>query len=395
MAYDVAVVRGRYGTLGDGWTYLNANEAPQRPVRVAGGVNKAFRSSPMPVGGGAAFGAHTVGEDTLREAREAIADLVGSSPELVVLGPDLETLYANLVREMAPMLRHGSSVVLSHQDRPALSRALSTAQAEIRWTHPDLGTGELPAYQFSDVIDHTTRLVSLPAAHDLLGTVSPVRDIVERAHQRARLWVLVDVSSYAPYKLVTADDWDADILAIDLAPMGGPEVAALVFRTERMLSRLDNPDALGGRVSPGLAGGVAPLVDHYANLVEDANGTRRERLEHSMPQLDRYLNSLGRDLTFFLGALPSVHIFGVSGEAAADARADRVARVSLAVKGVPAETVQQRLLDNGLFIELTPQTELLDEMGVTEIGGAVTVALAPFNQGHDVDHLSRVLASLA
>ncbi|WP_454044920.1 aminotransferase class V-fold PLP-dependent enzyme [Corynebacterium sp. Marseille-Q2516] len=390
MAYDVAVVRGRYGSLGDGWTHLNAHDRPQLPVRVSGGVNKAFRAAPTPT-----FGAHTQAEDTLAQAREAIADLVGSTPELVVLGASLEGLYAALAREMHSMLRHGSSIVLSHQDSPRLSRALEGVATDVRWAHPDLGTGELPAFQFSEIIDPTPRLVSTPAAHELLGAVPPVREIVERAHRGARLWVLVDVSAYAPYKLIDVDDWDADILAIDLAQMGGPEVSALIFRTNRMLGRLDNPEALASRVSAGLAGGVAPLVDHYANLVDDASGTRRDRLRYSLPQLDNYLHSLGRDLTFFLGALPSVHIFGVSGEVAAGAQADRTARISFAVKGVPAETVQGRLLDNGLFTALTPHTPLLRDMGAEEIGGAVTVSLAPFNTNHDIDHLTRVVASLA
>ena len=65
------------------------------------------------------------------------------------------------------------------------------------------------------------------------------------------------------------------------------------------------------------------------------------------------------------------------------------------MRGVPAETVYKRLFDNGLVTTLAPQTPLLTEMGVEEIGGAVTVALGPFNTYHDVEHLTRVVASLA
>ena len=35
MAFDVASVRGLYTSLGDGWTYLNAHDAPQIPERVS------------------------------------------------------------------------------------------------------------------------------------------------------------------------------------------------------------------------------------------------------------------------------------------------------------------------------------------------------------------------
>ncbi|WP_018118235.1 aminotransferase class V-fold PLP-dependent enzyme [Corynebacterium mastitidis] len=398
MGYDVAGVRGLYSALGDGWTYLNAHEQPQIPERVMAGVARAFRTAPAPIRGGApskhGHVARLERDLHIHAARVAVADLVGATPERVVLGSSVEALYRNLLRCMRPMLRHGSSVVASSLDRPELSQALIDAVPDVRWAQPDLATGELPAYQYATLVDRSTRLAALPAAHDLLGVVTPVREIVETAHQLSRLWVLVDASAYAPYRLIEADEWDADIIALDLAALGGPQLGALVFRDERMLHRLERPESLEDPISAGLAGGVSALVDHLASLVEGAAGSRRDRLRYCMDHLDYYLSDLGRDLVFFLGSLPSVHIIGVSGEAAAEAHVDRVPRISFAVRGVPAHTVYQRLLDNDLYTTLTPNTPLLDTMGLTEIGGAVTVSLAPFNQGHDVDHLTRVVASL-
>ena len=114
-----------------------------------------------------------------------------------------------------------------------------------------------------------------------------------------------------------------------------------------------------------------------------------------MDALSVYLEDLRADLYSFLSTLPAVHILGVTGEAAAGASDDRLPRLTFAVRGVPAETVYKRLFDNGLVTTLAPQTPLLTEMGVEEIGGAVTVALGPFNTYHDVEHLTRVVASLA
>ena len=148
-------------------------------------------------------------------------------------------------------------------------------------------------------------------------------------------------------------------------------------------------------ISSGLAGGVGPLVDHLAGLAGGESGSRRKRLRTSMDALSVYLEDLRSDLYSFLSTLPAVHILGVTGEAAAGASDDRLPRLTFAVKGVPAETVYKRLFDNGLVTTLAPQTPLLTEMGVEEIGGAVTVALGPFNTYHDVEHLIRVVASLA
>ncbi len=413
MAYDVASVRGLYTSLSDGWTYLNAHDCPQIPERVSAAVARSFRMStavsrPEPAAG--SHSRHNAGRPEglalLGDARTAVADLVGATPERVVLGPSLHALYAALAAAMRPMLRHNSTIVLNNVDRPDLTAALRRVDAEVRWAQADLGTGELPSWQYDGLVDGSTRLVSVPAAHGLLGNVAPVADIVDRVRGRSRAWVVVDASAYAPYRAITFDDWNADIVAVDLGELGGPEIAALVVRDEAMFGRLDalgHPDATGAaklaqRVSPGLAGGVSAAVEHYASLVErpaQGRSTRRTRLLASMGEASGYLNGLRDDLHTFLGTLPAVHIVGVSGEAADGASVDRVPRLSFGVMGVPSAMVNQRLFDNGIVATEAPASQLFTDMGVPDMGGAVTVSLGPFNTQNDVDQLIRAVASLA
>lgn len=407
--YDVASVRGLYTGLSDGWTYLNAHQAPQVAERVASGVARAFRTSSAVAAQDGPSGTHSAklpagrleGAAHIDAARLAIADLVGASADRVVLGPSLPALYQSLAGAIAPLLRSNSSVVLSRLDSPALSTAFSTIDAEVRWAMPDLGTGELPAFQFAELVDGSTRLVVFSAAHDLLGTVAPVAGIIDAVRSRSRAWTLLDVTSLAAYHPVDFDEIGAHVLGIDLAQLGGPQVAALVVRDTAMFKRMSalcpghTTPQLETPVSAGLAGGVGPLVDHLALLGGHLAGSRRTRLHTSMGLLETYLDGLRDDLYTFLSTLPAVHILGVTGEAAAHARADRLPRLSFAVRGVPAETVHQRLFDNGLVTTLTPRTPLLEDMGIDELGGAVTVALGPFNTRYDVEHLIRTVASLA
>lgn len=415
--FDVASTRGRYTGLSDGWTYLNAHDAPQIPEPVAAGVARAFRTASAVAALDMSAGSHSAPQRTgclegdlhVDAARAAVADLVGARADRVVLGPNIPVLYQSLARAIAPLLRHNSSVVLSHLDPPSHSAAFRTVPAQVRWAQPDLGTGELPGFQFAELVDGSTRLVSFSAAHELLGTIAPVREIIEQTRARSRAWVLVDVSALAPYRLIDFDELDADILAIDLAQLGGPQVAALVFRDTAMFRRIDALSAdrqghgakkLETPVSAGLAGGVSPLVDHLAQLCAGIDGvrpreSRRNRLVGSMEELEGYFESLRGDLYALLGTLPAVHIVGVTGEAAAGATEDRLPRLSFAVRGVPADTVHQRLFGNGLVTTVSPRTPLLSEMGTDEIGGAVTVALGAYNTYYDIEHLVRVVASLA
>lgn len=405
--YDAASVRGLYPSLGDGWTYLNAHDRPQIPERISSAVARAFRHSATVTRAEVQTGQHAreqeAGESAasgfFAAARAAVADLVGGSSDAVVLGPSLPVLYRSLARAMRPMLRRSSSIVLSGLDDDALTSAFDDAAAEFRWAQPDLGTGELPGWQYRELVDGSTRLVAFSAAQGLIGTVAPVEEITDEVRSRSRAWVLVDASAYAPYRFVDIEEWNSDIVAIDLAQLGGPQMSALVFRDARMFNRLDglNPShGLETPLSSGLAGGVSATVDHLAGFVDTPDErTRRESLKHSMAALDSHLDALRDDLYLFLGSLPAVHIMGLSGEAAAEADKDRLPRVSFAVRGVPAETVQRRLIDNGLVTTIAPNSRLLREMGVEEVGGAVTVALGPFNTNADLDHLIRVVASLA
>ncbi|WP_018296756.1 aminotransferase class V-fold PLP-dependent enzyme [Corynebacterium lubricantis] len=414
MAYDVFEVRGLYTSLSDGWTYLNAHDCPQIPERVSAAVARSFRMATQAVHPEVKTGTHSrssvgrpEGDAFAADARHAIADLVGSSANRVVLGPSLPVLYAALASAMRPMFRHHSSIVVSSLEDAALTVAFKGLNSDIRWAQPDLATGDLPAWQYGELVDGGTRLVSIPAAHSALGNVVDVQGIAERAREKSRAWVLVDATAYAAHRVVDLGEMGSDIVAVDIGALGGPQVAALVFRDEAMFKRLEslNP-ALGKQatgieklsldVAPGLAGGVSPLVEHVSNLVPVTERmSRRNRVVRSMTELGDYLDSLRDDLYGYLGALPSVHIVGASGEAAQGTAVDRLPRLSFGVRGVPAETVYRRLVDNGLITTVSKPSPLFTEMGVDEIGGAVTVALGPFNTESDIEHLTRVVASLA
>jgi selenocysteine lyase/cysteine desulfurase len=72
----------------------------------------------------------------------------------------------------------------------------------------------------------------------------------------------------------------------------------------------------------------------------------------------------------------------------------RIPVVSFAVQKVPAERVVQRLADNGVLAIANAGSQVLDVIGVNDIGGAVTVGLSHYSTMAEVDQLVRALASL-
>ena len=86
---------------------------------------------------------------------------------------------------------------------------------------------------------------------------------------------------------------------------------------------------------------------------------------------------------------------GRSGEAAEDAAIERIPRLMFGVRGVPSTMVHQRLFAHGIVSTMARPSRLISDMGVAEMGGAVTVGLAPFNTETDIEQLIRTVASLA
>lgn len=444
--FDSARARGLYVSQSDGWTYLNAGARAQVPEKVSSAVTRAFRTAPLQADPGTtAGGTGTRGDAYVDAARVAVADLVGGVPECVVLGPSRAALLNTLASSLPAKLRMGREVVLSRVDDPVniapWELAADLYGAQVRWAEAELTSGSLPTWQFSELIGPYTSVAAVAAANAHIGTVTDIRAISDLLHAKSNGWLVVDAASYAPYRPIDMEEWGADIVALDLAPLGGPEVGALVFRDPAMLAQLrlaevrtgrhSTPDLLvlakrriaaleRGGLAPGLLGAVPATVDFLAGLDEDASGDRRERLRTSLPAAEEYMNGLARHLVEGLRDFGVVHVVGVTGGddhgaynggghgsytdgasyassyEAASTRADRVPRVSFLVPGLPAVTVAERLLDNGVVAEVVglEDSALFDQMGVAEMGGAVCVAFAPHNTRYDVDQLVRVVGGM-
>ncbi|ULE34919.1 cysteine desulfurase-like protein [Mycobacterium sp. IDR2000157661] len=397
MAYDVARVRGLHPTLGDGWVRFDAQNGMLLPDTVGRAVSTAFRgSTPTPVG------PHPSAQRSaavLDAARQAMADLVNADPRGVVLGADRAILLTSLADASSSRVGLGYEIVVTRLDDEAniapWLRAANRYGAKVKWAEVDIETGELPSWQWENLITRPTRLVAITSASATLGTVTDLRAVTKLAHDLGAL-VVVDHSAAAPYQLIDIDDIDADVVAVNALAWGGPPIGALIFRDPSLIDTFGsvslNPYAIGparlelGAHQFGLLAGAVASIEYLASLEESAHGTRRERLTVSMQSASSYMNRLFDYLLMSLRSLSAVMVIG-SPEA-------RIPVLSFAVSDVPAERVVQRLADNGILAISNASSRVLDVIGVNDIGGAVTVGLAHYTTTAEVDQLVRALASL-
>ena len=399
MPFDVARVRGLFPTLGDGYIHLDGPAGTLIPESVARAVSAAMRV-PLANRHGP-FPSSARADALVDAARRAFADLVGGDPAGVILGPNMTTITYGLARALAKTWRVGDEVVLSRLDHDANIRpwltAAKSAGAVVRWAEVDIETCELPEWQYDELITRRTRLVAVTAASNAVGTRPNVRAISDRAHQVGAL-VHVDGVHAAPHGPLDMARLGADFLATSAYKWGGPHVSATAA-SPAVLDRLapdklvPSPDAVPDRFETGTAAfelmaGAVAAVDHLAGLDDAVTGSRRDRILGSMIALQRYEASAFARLESGLRSLLHVYALG--------SPRIRAPTMSFSVKGWKPRAVTEELARRGICAWDGDYYayELMESLGVGELGGAVRVGLVHYNTVHEVDRLLDALADL-
>jgi cysteine desulfurase family protein (TIGR01976 family) len=396
---DIARVRGLFPGLADGYAHLESPAGTLMPESVAHAVATAVRL-PLAARGGV-FPASGRAEALTTAARSAVADLVGGEPAGVVLGASMTALTWQLARALARTWRPGDDVVVSRLDHDANIRPwvqlAEQSGVEVRWAEVDIETGELPAWQYDELLTGRTRLVALPAASHVLGTRPDVAGIAARAHAVGAL-VYVDAVHAAAHEYLDLTELGADFLALSAYTWCGPHVSAVVARPG-LLERLDpdrllpTPDRVPDRFESGtppyeLFAGVTAAVDHLADLCGEAGGRRRDRLRASMAAVAAYEAELFRELDGALRAMPHVQVLAAPRGCAPT--------ISFTVDRLRPRQVVADLARRGIctWDGDGGARELFDALGVNEQGGAVRMGLVHYNIAEEVDRAVAAVAAL-
>ena len=232
----------------------------------------------------------------LDAARQAVADLVNADPRGVVLGADRAILLNSLADASSSRVGLGYEMVVTRLDDEAniapWLRAANRYGAKVKWAEVDIETGELPTWQWENLITEPTRLVAITSASSTLGTVTDLRAVTKLMHEDGGL-VIVDHSAAAPYRLIDIDEIDADVVAVNALGVGrtADRRAGVPRPVDDRLVQLDRaepvchrPRAARDRRAP-VRPARRPRRQHRVPglaLTSRRTGTRRERLAVSM-----------------------------------------------------------------------------------------------------------------
>lgn len=410
---DLARIRGLYTTLSPTIAHLDGGYDVLKPESVIRAIGASLRASPAQPGStspGSRWS--TTAADA---ARVAVADLLGGHPSRVALGATLTELLRVTAWRLSRSWQLGDDIVLSRLDHDRnvqpWEAAARVVGATVRVAEVDVESGELPAWQYSDLLTAHTRLVVLPVAGPVTGAVAPIRAIADAAHQMGAL-IVADATAALPHLDIDLAELGLDGLAVSLAGVGGPSIGALVASEQLWDAMLAgrrpkaSPPVRAERADVGplpveLLAGVPAAVDHLAALADpearpagpggpgSGARSRRARVRASLSAVAAREQVADEQLVEGLASVPGVTVIGSAGP--------RIAVVGFAVAGWPPHAVGEALLARGVSVwtGATGVEPYLGTLGIDEVGGVCVAGLMPYTSPRDVDRLLTALAALA
>jgi len=104
--------------------------------------------------------------------------------------------------------------------------------------------GELLMDEYDALLSEKTKFVAVTHVSNALGTINPVKEIIDRAHKYG-VPVLVDGAQQAPHGKIDVQDLDADFYTFSGHKMFAPTGSGVVFGKQRWLEQM-NPFQGGG-----------------------------------------------------------------------------------------------------------------------------------------------------
>ncbi len=250
--YDVEEIRKDFPILGREvygrpLVYLDNGATTQKPRAVVEAMDDEYYNVNANVHRGVHFLSQQATE--LHEAaRESVRRFLNARSTSEIIFTRGTTEGINLVASCfgEAFMREGDEVILSEMEHHANIVSWQLVQArrgiQLRVIPVD-DRGELLMDEYERLFNDRTRIVAVTHVSNVLGTVNPVRRIIDMAHARG-VPVLIDGAQSAPHFAIDVQALDADFYAFSGHKVYGPTGVGVLYGKETWLDRL--PPYMGG-----------------------------------------------------------------------------------------------------------------------------------------------------
>ena len=398
ISLDVAKIREQFPVLnqqvnGHNLVYLDNAATTQKPQRVINALVHYYTNDNANIH----RGIHTLAEratkafEATRETARAFIN-AASTEEIIFTKGVTDSINLVAYSFGKTFLKSGNEIILSglehHSNIVPWQIVCEDHGATLR-VIPVKDNGELDIQAFDALISSKTKLVAVNHASNSLGTINPIKHIIDKAHSVGAS-VLIDGAQAAAHLEIDVQDLDCDFYCISAHKMYGPTGIGLLYGKKNLLEAM-RPYQAGGEMISHVSfknttynnlpykfeAGTPNIADVIAwkAAIDFINETTK-------PAMARYEQELLEYATHKIGALKGVRLVGTA--------AEKVSVVSFVLEGIHHFDVGQMLDSYGIAVRTGHHCTqpLMDHLGIE---GTVRASFAVYNTKEEIDLLLKGL----
>lgn len=252
MSFDIQTIRKDFPILqqqvyGKPYIYFDSAATALRPVQVLNAVSKIYNE----FNGNPHRGAHYMSNQTTL-AYEVVRDKVQafinapSREEIIFTKGSTESINLVAYSFGEAFVSEGDEIIVSEMEHHANIvpwQLLAQRKKAVVKVLPVNDSGELMLEKLDELISDRTKLMAFTLVSNVLGTINPLKSIIETAHLR-NIPVLIDAAQGVQHGRVDVQDLNCDFLVFSGHKLYGPTGVGCLYGKRKWLDAM--PPFLGG-----------------------------------------------------------------------------------------------------------------------------------------------------
>lgn len=372
--------------------YLDNGATSQKPRIVIEEMDNFYRTQNANIHRGVHY-LSQLATERYEKSREVIREFLGAEHAHEVIFTSGTTEGINLVASsFSRLLRPGDEILITQMEHHSniVPWQMVCEQYGLRLKYiPINQKGELDLSDLNNLLNSRTKLVSITHVSNSLGTINPIKELVQKAHQ-AGARVLIDAAQSLQHFRLNVTELDCDFLVFSGHKVFGPTGTGILYAKEEILNAMPPYKGGGDMIktvtmektvyndlphkfeagTPDIAGGIGlgVAIEWLASL--------------DFQEIERHEKELLRYATQEIKTISGVRIFGEA--------AEKSSILSFLIEGTHPYDVGTLLNQQGIAVR-TGHHCAQPVMDFFEIPGTIRASFSFYNTMEEVDKLINAL----
>ena len=227
--------------------YFDNAATTQKPIQVIESINKYYSEYNANIH----RGIHTLAEKATQEyekTRKRVSKFINSRSEKEVIFTRGTTEGINLIASsfVKNFIKKGDEIIISemeHHSNIVPWQMICEENGIILKTINVFENGEIDLDNFKELISNKTKFLSIVHTSNTLGTVNPVKEMIEIC-EKNNINTMIDGAQASAHSKIDVQDLNCDFFVLSAHKMYGPTGVGIVYGKEEILEKM--PPYMGG-----------------------------------------------------------------------------------------------------------------------------------------------------